>query len=101
SSSKEQLYSLAGQLEDEARAAYDPKGNKEFAEVITKFNTDWAWGEPARMTARTFVAADNPAYMYLFSYVPEGMQERLRFGAGHGSEIAYVLNNLDARRGDT
>jgi len=101
SSSKEQLFSLFGQLEDEARAAYDPKGNKEFAEVITKFNTDWAWGEPARMTARTFVAADNPAYMYLFSYVPEAMQERMRFGAGHGSEVAYVFNNLDARRGDT
>jgi len=69
--------------------------------VITKFNTDWAWGEPARMTARTFVASDNPAYMYLFSYVPEAMQERMRFGAGHGSEVAYVFNNLDARWGDT
>lgn len=101
SSSKEELFSLFGQLKDEARAAYDPDGNKEFAEVITKFNTNWAWGEPARMTAKTFVAAGNPAYMYLFSYVPEAMQERMRFGAGHGSEISYVFNNLDARRGDT
>ena len=101
SSSKEELFSLFGELEDEAKAAYDPEGKKEFAEVITKFNTDWVWGEPARMTARTFVAADNPAYMYLFSYVPEAMQERMRFGAGHGSEVAYVFNNLDARWGDT
>jgi len=101
SSSKEELFSLFGELEGEARAAYDPDGNKEFAEVITKFNTDWAWGEPARMTARTFVASDNLAYMYLFSYVPEAMQERMRFGAGHGSEVAYVFNNLDARWGDT
>ncbi|WP_234573565.1 carboxylesterase/lipase family protein [Rhodohalobacter sp. 614A] len=100
SSSKEELFSLFGELEDQARAAYDPDGDKEFAEVITKFNTDWVWGEPARMTARTFVAADNPAYMYLFSYVPEAMQERMRFGAGHGSEVAYVFNNLDARWGD-
>ena len=92
SSSKEELFSLFGELEDEAKAAYDPEGKKEFAEVITKFNTDWVWGEPARMTARTFVAADNPAYMYLFSYVPEAMQERMRFGAGHGSEVAYVFN---------
>jgi para-nitrobenzyl esterase len=52
------------------------------------------------MTARAFVAEGNPAYMYLFSYVPEAMQERMRFGAGHGSEVAYVFNNLDARRGD-
>lgn len=101
SSSKEELFSLFGELEDEAKAAYDPNGNKEFAEVITKFNSDWVWGEPARMTARTFVAADNPAYMYLFSYVPEAMRERMRFGAGHGSEVAYVFNNLDARWGDT
>ena len=101
SSSKEELFSLFGELEDEAKASYDPEGKKEFAEVITKFNTDWVWGEPARMTARTFVAADNPAYMYLFSYVPEAMQERMRFGAGHGSEVAYVFNNLDARWGDT
>lgn len=101
SNSKEELFSLFEEFEDEAKAAYDPDGNKEFAEVITKFNTDWVWGEPARMTARTFVAADNPAYMYLFSYVPEAMQERMRFGAGHGSEVAYVFNNLDARWGDT
>tara|TARA_R100001143_G_scaffold12460_1_gene13672 strand:- start:3526 stop:5181 length:1656 start_codon:yes stop_codon:yes gene_type:complete len=101
SSSKDELFSLFGELEDEARAAYDPDGNKEFAEVITKFNTDWVWGEPARMTARTVVTADNPAYMYLFSYVPESMQERQRFGAGHGSEVAFVFNNLNARWGDT
>lgn len=101
SNSKDELFSLFGELEDEARAAYDPDGNKEFAEVITKFNTDWVWGEPARMTARTVVTADNPAYMYLFSYVPESMQERQRFGAGHGSEVAFVFNNLNARWGDT
>ena len=100
SSSKEELFSLFGELEDEAKDAYDPDGNKEFAEVITKFNTDWAWGEPARMTARAFVDEGNPAYMYLFSYVPEAMQERMRFGAGHGSEVSYVFNNLDARRGN-
>ena len=100
-SSKEELFSLFVELEDEARAAYDPEGNKEFAEVITKFNTDWVWGEPARMTARAFVEEGNPAYMYLFSYVPEAMRERMRFGAGHGSEVAYVFNNLDARWGDT
>lgn len=100
SSSKEELFSLFGELEGEAKAVYDPDGNKEFAEVITKFNTDWAWGEPARMTAKAFVAEDIPAYMYLFSYVPEAMQERMRFGAGHGSEVPYVFNNLDTRRGD-
>ena len=99
SSSKEELFSLFGEMEDEAKAAYDPDGNKEFAEVITKFNTDWAWGEPARMTARAFVAKGEPAYIYHFGYVPAPMRERARYGAGHGSEVSYVFNTLNARRG--
>jgi para-nitrobenzyl esterase len=99
SSSKEELFSLFGELESEAKAAYDPDGNKEFAEVITKFNTDWAWGEPARMTARAFVAKGEPAYIYQFGYVPASMRERARYGAGHGSEVGYVFDNLRNRDG--
>ena len=99
SSTKEELFSQFGELEAEALAAFDPEGNKEFAEVITKFNTDWAWGEPARMTARAFVAKGEPAYIYQFGYVPASMRERARYGAGHGSEVSYVFNTLNARRG--
>src|SRR5688572_18076843 len=98
-SSKEALFSLFGELEGEAKAAFDPDGNKEFAEVITKFNTDWVWGEPARMTARAFVAKRLPAYMYQFGYVPAAMRERAPYGAGHGSEISFVFNTLNARWG--
>jgi len=97
SSSKEELFSLFGVLEGEAKAAYDPDGNKEFAEVITKFNTDWVWGEPGRMTARSFVARGNPAYIYHFGYVPASMRERSQYGAGHGSEVPYVFNTLHTR----
>lgn len=99
SSSKEELFALFGELEEKAKAAYDPDGNKEFAEVITKFNTDWVWGEPGRLTAKAFVEKGTPTYIYLFSYVPTPMQERMRFGAGHGSEVSYVFNNLNARWG--
>jgi para-nitrobenzyl esterase len=99
SSSKEELFSQFGELESEAKAAFDPDGDKEFAEVITKFNTDWVWGEPGRMTARAFVAQGDPAYMYQFGYVPASMRERARYGAGHGSEVSYVFNTLNARRG--
>jgi para-nitrobenzyl esterase len=101
SNSKEELFSLFGELEREAKAAYDPNGNKVFDEVITKFNTDWVWGEPGRLAAKAFVAKGEPAYMYLFSYVPDSMRERMRYGAGHGSEVPYVFNNLNARRGTT
>ena len=94
STSKEELFSLFGELENEAKAAYDPDGNKEFAEVVTMFNTDKVWGEPARFTARSFADKGIPAYEYLFSYVSPSMKERMRYGAGHGSEVSYVFDNL-------
>ncbi|MDX2249243.1 MAG: carboxylesterase family protein [Bacteroidia bacterium] len=99
SKSKEELFALFGELEAEAKAAFDPEGNKEFTEVLTKFNTDWVWGEPARMTARAFVAKNNPAYMYQFGYVPAAIRERAPYGAGHGSEVSFVFNTLNARWG--
>ncbi len=98
SSSKEELFSLFGPLMDEAKAAYDPDGTQSFAEIITKFNTDWVWGEPARMTARAFLSKGAPAFIYHFGYVPAAMRERSPYGAGHGSEIAYVFNTLAERR---
>ena len=98
SHSKDELFSLFGEHKDEAKAAYDPDGNTEFDEVITKFNTDWVWAEPARFTAKAFVAQGEPAYIYHFGYVPVAMKEWMRFGAGHGSEVAYVFDNLNARR---
>jgi para-nitrobenzyl esterase len=97
--SKEALFSGFGEFEAEAKAAFDPEGNKQFNEVITKFNTDWVWGEPARMTARAFVAKGVPAYMFQFGYVPTAARQRAPYGAGHGSETSFVFNTLDARWG--
>jgi para-nitrobenzyl esterase len=53
------------------------------------------------MTARAFVANGEPAYIYHFGYIPAPMRERSRYGAGHGSEVAYVFNTLNTRRGAT
>ncbi len=94
SSSKAELFALFGDLEDEARAAYDPGNSKEFAEVQIRFNTDWVWGEPARFAATSVAAVDQPAYVFLFSYVPEAMKERMTFGPGHGTDVAFVFNKL-------
>jgi len=96
SSSKEELFSMFGELKDEAKAAYDPDGNKEFAEVQTRFNTDKVWAEPARFTARSFVAVGDPAYIFLFSYVPAAMKERMKYGPGHGTDISFAFDNLGA-----
>lgn len=96
--SKEALFNLFGKFKKEAKKAYDPNGNKELEEILTMVNTDKVWAEPARFTARAYAEKDTPAYIYLFSYVPKVMQERMRYGASHASEIPYVFNNLDARR---
>ncbi|OQB32345.1 MAG: Para-nitrobenzyl esterase [Bacteroidetes bacterium ADurb.Bin174] len=97
--SKEELFSIFGELENEVKAAYDPEGDKEFPEIQTLFNTDWVWAEPARFAARVFAASDTPVYIYHYGYVPANMNEWMRYGAGHGAEIAYVFNNLNAGRG--
>lgn len=94
SSSKEELFALFGEFKEEARKAYDPEGDKEFAEVITRFNTDWVWGEPARFVANSFEAMGEPAYLFLFSYIPSHLKERMTYGPGHGTDISYVFNNL-------
>lgn len=96
---KEALFKLFGENEAEAKAAFDPNGDKEFAEVQTIFNTDWVWGEPARMTARAFAKKRAPSYMFQFGYVPVTNRERARYGAGHGSDIAFAFNTLNARWG--
>jgi para-nitrobenzyl esterase len=88
-------------LKDEAKAAYDPDGNKEFAEIQTRFNTDKAWAEPARFTASSSAVVGDPVYIFLFSYVPAAMKERMKYGPGHGTDISFVFDNLGARPGST
>jgi len=91
---KDELLSLFGKMKDEAAAVYDPDGETDFAKMLSLVNTDKVWAEPARFTAAAFAAKGNPAYIYLFSYVSAPLKQMMRFGAGHGSEIAYVFNNL-------
>jgi para-nitrobenzyl esterase len=101
SKSKDELFSMFGSLSAEAIAAYDPDGTKEFAEVITYFNTDKVWAEPARFVASNLAEAGDPAYVFLFSYVPASMKQRMPYGPGHGTDVSYVFNNLRAPEGAT
>jgi para-nitrobenzyl esterase len=94
SKSKEELFSLFGKLADEAKTAYDPDGKKEFAEVQTRFNTDKVWAEPARFTASIFAKNGDPSYIFLFSYVPTAMKDRMKYGPGHGTDISFAFDNL-------
>jgi|APTNR8051073442_1049403.scaffolds.fasta_scaffold00055_52 para-nitrobenzyl esterase len=96
---KEALFALFGEHEAEAKAAFDPEGTKEFSEIQNRFNTDWVWGEPSRMTARIYTTKRTPTYMYQFGYVPAAARARAPYGAGHGSEVSFVFNTLNARWG--
>lgn len=96
---KEELWGKFAFVRSEMTSAYDPDGNTEFAKILTEVNTDKVWAEPARFTARHLESKKVPAYVYLFSYVPAALQQRLRFGAPHASEIAYVFNNLRVPQG--
>jgi len=99
SHSKEGLFALFGDLKEEAKAAYDPEGTKDFNEVQTRFNTDKIWAEPARFTASAFASAGNHAYVFLFSYRPASMKAWMPFGPGHGTDIPYAFDILGAAGG--
>jgi para-nitrobenzyl esterase len=94
--SKEELLALFGTMRDEAAVVYD---TTDFGKMLTMVNTDKVWAEPARFTARAFATKGASAYVYLFSYVSPSMQQMMRYGAGHASEIPYVFNNLIGRNG--
>jgi len=99
--SKDELLAQFEPVKKEMTAAYDPDGKTDFAQMLSMVNTDKVWAEPARFTASAVTAKGDKAYVYLFSYVAAAMQQRMRFGAGHASEIAYVFDNLMERNGAT
>lgn len=97
--SKDELFNLFGSMKTEAKIVYDADGNTEFDKILSMVNTDKVWAEPARFTARAFTARKVPAYIYLFSYVSPSMQQFMKYGAAHASEIGYVFANLAGRNG--
>ena len=98
---KEQFLARFGQWSAQAKAAYDPDGTTDLATMVTRANDDFGQAEPARFAANAFAANGSPVYRYRFSYVQTAMRERMRTGAPHGGEIAFVFGTLTARPGST
>jgi para-nitrobenzyl esterase len=67
--------------------------------MVSQANDDFGQAEPARFAVSAFAANGSPAYLYRFSYVQSAMRERMRTGAPHGGEIAYVFGTLAAGPG--
>src|SRR4029079_10976227 len=92
---------VSGKGSAEATAAYDPDGSTELATLVSRANNDFGQAEPARFAADAFAANGSPVYRYRYSYVQTAMRERMRTGAPHGGEIAFVFGTLTARPGAT
>lgn len=93
---KEQLFARFGQWSGKAKAAYDPDGSTDLATLLSRANDDFGQAEPARFAASAFAANGSPVYFYRFSYVQAAMRERMRAGAPHGGEIAFVFGTSGA-----
>jgi para-nitrobenzyl esterase len=91
---KEEFFARYGQWSAQAKAAYDPDGTAELATMVSQANDDFGQAEPARFAVNSFAANGSPAYRYRFSYVQSATRERMRTGAPHGGEIAYVFGTL-------
>ncbi len=91
---KEEFFARYGQWSAQAKAAYDPDGTADLAAMVAQANDDFGQAEPARFAVDSFAANLSPAYRYRFSYVQTAMRERMRTGAPHGGEIAFVFGTL-------
>ncbi len=96
----DRLFSIFGKNKAEAMKIYNPGDSLDFRSLMTMVTTDRVWAEPARFTAKEFTKAGLQAYVYMFSYVPDGMRQWAPLGAPHASELPYVFNTLDTLLGN-
>jgi para-nitrobenzyl esterase len=91
---RDEFFARFGRWSAQAKAAYDPDGSTELATMVSRANDDFGQAEPARFAANAFASNGSPAWLYRFSYVASAMRERMRAGAPHGGEIAFVFGTL-------
>jgi para-nitrobenzyl esterase len=94
---KEAVFARFGPHAEEAKAAYDPDGKGEAAEVTRAVAMDRQMEEPARFAAKMYAARKLPVYEYRFSYVTEAFRAKLD-GAKHSTDNAYVFGTLGGRK---
>lgn len=92
---KDALFAQFGPLASQARKLYDPNGDVSFEDLSQAIVADEIIIEPSRNLAELMTKADQSAYFYRFSYVPEALHER-RHGATHGAEIPFAFDTVSA-----
>jgi para-nitrobenzyl esterase len=82
----------------EAEALYGPAGNGDARTIGTLIRADQQQNEPARYFAGLLAGQGRDVWVYRFSYVPESLEPAP--GAGHGSDVAFAFDTIDAVYGD-
>jgi para-nitrobenzyl esterase len=98
--SKDELFARFGPLAAQAKAAYDPNGDKPLPVAQFEVGMDALMSEPARMTARTLAAQGVTTYEYRFAYTAAGKRAFSPFGAPHASELPFVFAKVGQRYGE-
>lgn len=75
-------------------AAYPVHDSASIAQAHANFLSDQTFHLPIRDWARAIAAGGNRVFMYYFSKVPKERYPK-KYGAFHGAEIVYALNNLE------
>lgn len=93
---------VLAQVPAEARpmfmALFDPDKTGSKQTVVANVLTDKVFAEPARYLAARQTALGQPAYRYVFAYVPQNQRAETP-GAGHGAEIQFVFGTLGTFHG--
>ncbi|WP_155949140.1 carboxylesterase/lipase family protein [Gayadomonas joobiniege] len=87
---KTALFASFGQFSELAKNIYDQHGKTPLADLIYQVGQDRLMQAPARQLAKFISQAEQPAYLYRFSYVASQLEPAK--GALHASEIPYFFN---------
>lgn len=88
---KQEAFASFGPAAAAARAAYDPDGTMPLDKLAYEIGMDRMMIEPARLVARTYAAAGEPAYEYRYDYIPPARAADSPDGAQHFSEVPFVF----------
>ena len=84
-----------GPFADQVLKLYPATTNAEAAAAVDRYSPDWYYVGPTRFIAERTTRAGAPAYVYLFSRVPQAPGGE-KLGAHHAMEIPYVWDTLNA-----
>jgi para-nitrobenzyl esterase len=104
---KEKTFASFGSDSDLARQLYDPDGTGDPFSIAIQANADRLFIEPARAVARAMAAKGGDVWLYRFDAMNPIWADVSSInpawsgswgGAPHGAEVAFVFDNLPARR---